>query len=121
MTSELYLEQLVFSNYLVVNRTFLKSFGLTTGIYLSELVSRKRYCRENNLLVQIFEGGSKEWFYAERDSITHNTTLSEYQQRTSCKELVTQGLLSLEYKKSSLDRKAYYKLHSEEILKKIAL
>jgi len=115
--SDLYLESLVSSDFLMLNRKLLRSFKLVKGVYISELISRQRFCRTTNQLIEI-EGKGGNWFYAQRDSITFSTTLSEHQQRVCTQFFEEEGMLEITFKEST-DRKAFYRLNSKLILKKI--
>lgn len=78
-------------NYIIVNKTLIKTIGLEEAIVLGELCSEYKYWKEENKLID-------NMFYSSIQNIENNTGLSEYQQRKAIKSLENIGIISVTLK-----------------------
>ena len=101
------LKQLASSNYISVNKTLIKLFGLEEAVLIGELCSEYDYWERNNKL----ENGM---FFSTIANVEENTGLSEYQQRTAIHNLENYGIL--EVKVSGLPAKRYFKFNENKLL-----
>lgn len=83
-------ESLSHDNYLVVNKTLIKIFGINGSLFISELFYRRKLYAESGKLT---EDG---FFYATVNDIEKETTLSEYQQNQILTVLQNEGLVKVE-------------------------
>lgn len=96
-----------FSNYIAVNRTLIRRYGLVEAVLLGEIASEARYWLQRDEL----EDG---WFYSTVDNIESATGLNDYHQRGALKRLQELGLVEITYK--GLPRKRYLRLDAERLL-----
>lgn len=101
------LAALDFSNYIAVNRTLIKKYGLIEAVLLGEIASEARYWLQRGEL----EDG---WFYSTVENIESATGLNDYHQRGALKRLQEIGLVEIAYK--GLPRKRYIRLDAEMLL-----
>lgn len=94
-------------NYLQVNRTLIKCVGLHEAILLSELLSERRYWRNENRL-------KDGWFYSTRNNLQDNTGLTATMQRSALQSLKNSGVV--EVKQMGLPAKNYYYIDDEQVL-----
>jgi len=80
------------SNYISVNKTLIKTFGLEEAVMLGELCSEYDYWQSHD---QLTEDG---FFYATMDKIRDNTGLSDHQQRSAIQSLKNAGVLETKLK-----------------------
>ncbi len=95
------------NDFIRVPRPFIRIFNLNTTVMLSEIYSEYNYWKERNELQQ---GG---WFYSTIENMYYNTGLSKHQQLTSCKELVSYGIIKVKY--HGLPKKRFFKFNIEMI------
>ena len=101
------LKLLASSNYLSVNKSLIKIFGLEGAVILGELCSEYDYWQENDKLTD--DG----MFYCSVEKIEDNTGLSAYQQRTVIKTLESAGIITVTLK--GLPATRYFKVNEEEL------
>ena len=76
-------------NYIVVNRTLIREFGLKEAILLGELASEFNYYKKNELLD---EDG---YFYSTIENVKENTSLSSYEQKKCLDKLSEIGIIDV--------------------------
>ena len=101
------LAALDFSNYVAVNRTLVKKFGLHVAVIIGELSSEARYYLKRGQL----EDG---WFFSTVENIREATGLSEHYQREAIKAAKDRGLIDVKYK--GLPRKRYVRVNARAVL-----
>ena len=101
------LKQLASSNYISVNKSLIKVFGLTEAVLLGELCSEYDYWEKNEKL----EDGM---FYSSVVNIEENTGLSDYQQRQAIQSLKNCGVLEVEVK--GLPATRYFRINENKLL-----
>ncbi len=101
------LDKMFQNDFIRVPRPFIRTFNLNTAVLLSEIYSEYNYWKERNELQQ---GG---WFYSTIENMYYNTGLSKHQQLTSCKELVSYGIIKVKY--HGLPKKRFFKFNIEMI------
>ena len=101
------LKQLASNNYISVNKTLIKLFGLEESVLLGELCSEYDYWEKNDKL----EDGL---FYSTISNIEENTGLSEYQQRSAIQSLKNCGVLETIVK--GLPAKRYFKINEDKLI-----
>lgn len=80
------LQQFASNNYIVVNKTFIKLFGLEEAIILGELCSEYDFWEKNEKLVD-------GMFFCSVNKLEENTGLNDYQQRKAIKHLEKEGVI----------------------------
>lgn len=88
-------------NYIVVNKTLIKTFGLEEAILIGELCSEYKYWLNNDRL-------EDDMFYSSMENIEENTSLSPYKQRRIIESLTEAGILETRLK--GLPAKKYFKI-----------
>lgn len=78
-------------NYISVNKSLIKAFGLEEAVIFGELCSEYDYWKDQGKLVD-------DMFYCTTDKLEKNTALSEYQQRKAIKKLEEMGVIQTELK-----------------------
>ena len=79
-------------NYIVVNRSLIKEFGLKEAILLGELASEFNYYKKNNMLD---EDG---YFYSTIENVKESTSLSSYEQKKCLDKLSERGIVDVNIK-----------------------
>jgi hypothetical protein len=97
-------------SYLTINKTLLKQLGLEPAFLFSILIDFENYLLDSKQIEQ-----SGDWFYAGREKLQEQTTLSEYKQKEAEKILVKLGLIELKLK--GTPAKNHYRICSEQVLK----
>lgn len=95
-------------NYITVNKTLIKLFGLDEAILIGELASKEQYWSEHNGLDE--EG----YFYNTADNFEEETTISPARQRDAFKNLENMGILKT--KKKGIPCKKYFKIDYNKLL-----
>lgn len=101
------LAALDFGNYVAVNRTLVKKFGLHVAVIIGELSSEARYYLKRGQL----EDG---WFFSTVENLKDATGLSEHYQREAIKAAKDLGLIDVKYK--GLPRKRYLRVNARAVL-----
>jgi len=91
-------------NYIIVNRSIIKEFGLKEAILLGELASEFNYYKKNN---QLDENG---FFYSTIDNVKNNTSLSVYEQKKCLDNLAKRNVINVVVKGIPATR--YIKINS---------
>ena len=81
------LHELFKDNFIMVNKSMIKIFGLEAAVLLAELYSEYRYWEEKN---QLNEFG---YFYSTKENIQANTGLSRAKQERAIAVLVDYGII----------------------------
>lgn len=84
------LEFLSSGNYIAVNRTLVKRFGLNVAVVLGELASKAMLFGQDN---KSWDG----WFYVKVTSLGDSTGLGERAQKTAIDELKRLGMIEVKY------------------------
>ncbi len=101
-------------DYQVYNRNLARKLGsLNAAIFLSEIISRRKYHRSHNPEGMLNEG-DVEWFYYTVDKAEERTVLSKKEQETAIKILMDRRLLLKSQK--GMPAKRYFSLIDDEIL-----
>lgn len=95
-------------NYIVVNKSLIKIFGLEEAILLGELCSEYKYWLKSDKL-------EDDMFYSSIKNIEDNTGLTAYQQRKAIQSLTNAGIL--ETKLKGLPAKKYFKIDFSTVVK----
>lgn len=95
------------TNYIIVNKTLAKRFGLEESIMIGELVSEYLHWRKTNKLT---EDG---YFYSTAENVEENTTLTAHKQRKALNKLKELGLIDVQIR--GLPAKRYIKLNDDAI------
>lgn len=101
------IQYLASSNYITVNKSLIKAFGLREAVLLGELCSEYTFWEQNNKLEDGF-------FYATIEKIEENTGLSAYEQRAAIKTLEEAGVLVTKLK--GLPAKKYFSICETKLL-----
>ena len=98
-------------NYIAVNRSLIRAFGLNVAVVIGELASEAKYWKRKG---QLNDG----WFFSTVENIESATGLNSYYQRDAIKKLQELGLIEAKYK--GLPRKRYFRLNCMAIIQMIA-
>lgn len=96
------------NNYIVVNRSLIKEFGLKEAVLLGELASEYNYYKKNNLL------DDKGYFYSTIENVKDNTTLSSYEQKKCLDSLSKRNIVDVVVKGIPATR--YIKINSYQLV-----
>ena len=66
--------------FLVLNKELAKQVGLNAAVLLADLISKEEYF--------IAKGMTDGWFFNTEANIERDTTLTPYQQRSTCKTIL---------------------------------
>lgn len=94
-------------NYIAVNRTLIKAFGLEGAVLIGELASEAKYWNDRDKL----EDG---WFFSTIENVEEATGLSGYQQRKALSELTKAGIVETTQK--GIPKKRYIRIHFMELV-----
>lgn len=95
-------------NYIIVNKTLIKTFGLNEAVLLGELCTEyKHWDKENRL--------EDDMFYSTIDNIEENTGLTAHEQRSAINSLENAGVLTTELK--GIPAKKYFKINVSTVVK----
>lgn len=94
-------------NYIAVNRTLIKAFGLEGAVLIGELASEAKYWNDRDKL----EDG---WFFSTIENVEEATGLSGYQQRKALSELTSAGVIETAQK--GIPKKRYIRIHFMELV-----
>ncbi len=95
-------------NYIIVNKTLIKTFGLNEAVMLGELCTEYRHWLKEDKL----EDGM---FYSTIDNIENNTGLTAHEQRQAIKSLENAGVLTTELK--GVPAKKYFRIDTDSVVK----
>ena len=98
-------------NYIAVNRSLVRAYGLNVAVIVGELASEAKYWKRKG---QLKDG----WFFSTVENIERATGLNSYYQRDAIKRLQELGFVETEYK--GLPRKRYFRLNCMTIIQAIA-
>lgn len=102
------LELLAAGNYIAVNRSLIKTFGLECAVLIGELSSESLYWKEHG---QLEEG----WFFSTIENVEESTGLSGYQQRKALSSLCELGII--ETAQRGLPKKRYIRINFDALMK----
>ena len=102
------LDYLASDNYIIVNKTLIKTFGLNEAILMGELCSEYKYWKKEDKL----EDGM---FFSTIENIEENTGLTAYEQRKAIKSLENAGVLTTELK--GIPAKKYFGIDVSTVIK----
>lgn len=94
-------------NYIAVNRSLIKVFGLEGAVLIGELASEAKYWNDRDKL----EDG---WFFSTIENVEEATGLSGYQQRKALSELTKAGVVETAQK--GIPKKRYVRIHFMELV-----
>lgn len=94
-------------NYIAVNRSLIKVFGLDGAVLIGELASEAKYWNERDKL----EDG---WFFSTIENVEEATGLSGYQQRKALSELTKACVVETTQK--GIPKKRYVRIHFMELV-----
>jgi hypothetical protein len=94
-------------NYIAVNRSLIKTFGLEGAVLIGELASEAKYWHDHDKL----EDG---WFFSTVENVESATGLSGYQQRKALSALTKAGVV--ETRQKGLPKKRYIRIHFMELV-----
>ena len=94
-------------NYIAVNRSLIKVFGLEGAVLIGELASEAKYWNDRDKL----EDG---WFFSTIGNVEEATGLSGYQQRKALSELTKTGVVETAQK--GIPKKRYVRIHFMELV-----
>lgn len=95
-------------NFITVNRTLIKSYGLDAAVMLGELASEFLYWDERGAA----EGG---WFYSTVENVEQNAGLTAHEQRNALVKLAEAGLV--EVKRGGMPAKRYIRIVEDAVVK----
>lgn len=98
------LDKMFEKEFIRVPRPFIRMFNLNTAVMLSEIYSEYTYWESQGKLEK---GG---WFFSTVENMYCNTGLSKHQQLVACKELVSYGIIQVQYR--GLPKKRYFKFNT---------
>ena len=99
-------ELLLSSNYWVLNKTVVKTFGIETAFLLTSLAEAEQ-------MMSTDDG----WFYQTSDTLEELTTLSRYKQDNAIEQLEKAGILEKDVR--GIPAKRYFKLDYKALANKI--
>lgn len=108
---EMGLEALDFKNYVAVNYTLIRKYGLHAAVLIGELASEARYYKRNSKL-------SDGWFFSTVENVEEHTGLNAYYQREALKTLQDIGFLEIKY--SGLPRKRYFRIDAMRVIEEMS-
>lgn len=94
-------------NYIAVNRSLIRVFGLEGAVLIGELASEAKYWNDRDKL----EDG---WFFSTIENVEEATGLSGYQQRKALSELTKAGVVETTQK--GIPKKRYIRIHFMELV-----
>ena len=94
-------------NYIAVNRSLIKVFGLEGAVLIGELASEAKYWNDRDKL----EDG---WFFSTIENVEEATGLSGYKQRKALSELTKAGVVETTQK--GIPKKRYIRIHFMELV-----
>lgn len=95
-------------NYIIVNKTLIKTFGLNEAVMLGELCTEYRYWAKEARL-------EDDMFFSTINNIEENTGLTAHEQRQAIKSLENAGVLETVLK--GVPAKKYFKLNIDTVVK----
>lgn len=102
------IDLLAAGNYITVNRSLIKAFGLEGAVLIGELASEAKYWNDRNML----ENG---WFYSTVENVEDAIGLSGYQQRKAIASLTDAGVV--EVKQKGIPKKRHIRINFVSLLK----
>lgn len=107
---EMGLEALDFKNYVAVNYTLIRKYGLHAAVLIGELASEARYYKREGKL-------DDGWFFSTVENIEEHTGLNAYYQRETLKTLQDTGIVEIKY--SGLPRKRYFRVDAMRVIEEM--
>lgn len=101
------IDLLAAGNYIAVNRSLIKAFGLESAVLVGELASEAKYWNDRGKL-------DDGWFFSTIENVQEATGLSGYQQRKALAELVSAGVV--ETAQRSIPKKRHIRIHFMELV-----
>lgn len=108
---EMGLEALDFRNYVAVNYTLIRKYGLHAAVLIGELASEARYYKREGKL-------DDGWFFSTVENIEEHTGLNAYHQRETLKTLQDTGIVEIKY--SGLPRKRYFRVDAMRVIEEMS-
>ena len=108
---EMGLEALDFKNYVAVNYTLIRKYGLHAAVLIGELASEARYYKREGKL-------DDGWFFSTVENIEEHTGLNAYYQRETLKTLQDTGIVEIKY--SGLPRKRYFRVDAMRVIEEMS-
>lgn len=102
------LDVLDYKNYIAVNYTLIRKFGLHAAILAAEFLSEARYWKGRGKL-------DDGWFFSTVENVEMRTGLSAYYQREAIKELEKARLVEVKYK--GAPRKRFVRVNGERVVR----
>ena len=99
------------SNYIAVNRSLIRAFGLHAAVIVGELASEAKYWKKRGLL-------SDGWFFSTVENLERATGLNAYHQREAIGRLRELGFVETEYRDTP--RKRCFRINCMAIIQAIA-
>lgn len=94
-------------NYIAVNRTLIKVFGLDSAVLIGELASEAKYWNDRDKL-------DDGWFFSTIENVEDATGLSGYQQRKALTELTKAGIV--ETAQRGIPKRRYIRIRFMELV-----
>lgn len=94
-------------NFIAVNKTLIKEFGLEEAIILGELASEHSYWADRGEL------DADGYFFSTIENIEENTALKEKRQRSAINSLKDAGIIEVKLK--GLPAKRYIKINADQV------
>jgi uncharacterized phage protein (TIGR02220 family) len=101
------LDFLASGNYIAVNRSLVKAYGLNVAVLIGELASEAKYWNDKGAL-------DDGWFYSTVKNVEDATGLNAYYQREAVAKLQKLGFIEVRYK--DLPRKRYFRINGMNLL-----
>ena len=108
---EMGLEALDFKNYIAVNYTLIRKYGLHAAVLIGELASEARYYKREGKL-------DDGWFFSTVENIEEHTGLNAYYQRETLKALQDMDIIEIKY--SGLPRKRYFRVDVMRVIEEMS-
>ena len=107
---EIGLDALDMKNYVAVNYTLIRKYGLHAAVMIGELASEARYWKEKGKL-------EEGWFFSTVENVEKYTGLNAYFQRETLKTLQEIGIVEVKY--SGLPRKRYVRVNPMRLIEEM--
>jgi hypothetical protein len=107
ISQELALELFSSDAYLTLNKKLLKKFGPEKAVFLSNLIDKFKYFKSRGML-------EDDWSFLDRERELEDTGLTNYAIRKCKKELVENGILSIQ--KRGIPARIWTKIHFNVLL-----
>ena len=98
-------------NYISVNRTLVRKYGLNVAVVIGELASEARYWAKKNEL-------NDGWFFSTVENIEDATGINAYYQREAIGTISELGFVEVAYR--GIPRKRYFRLNVMKIIQSMS-